>query len=332
MRILVLGGTAWLGRELAARAVAAGHDVVCLARGEAGPHAPGTRLVRADRDADTGLAAVADRSWDAVLDVARRPSHVRRAVRDLRTGHYVLVSTGNVYADTLTAGQDEAGPLLPPGDENGTPEGYGAAKVACERAVLEVYEGRCTIARSGLLGGPGDPHDRAAYWPWRFAHPSGAEVLVPDAGAQATALLDVRDLASWLLRCVAETVAGVFNTTGPVTPMAEHLAVAAAVGGGTARTVPVPEDWLREHGVEHWAGRRSLPLWLPETMAGFCAHRSDRAYAAGLAPRPLSDTLSDVLLWRAGLDREWSAGLADTEERDLLGAWHADRPGGGGQR
>lgn len=320
----MLGGTAWLGRLIAGRAVAAGHEVVCAARGDSGAPADGAGWVRVDRDRDDGLAAVADDRWDAVLDVSRQPGHVRRAVRDLGADHWVLVSTGNVYADTLTVGLDETAALLEPLEgDTASPQEYGAGKVACEQAVREALGDRCTIARAGLLGGPGDQFDRAAYWPWRFAHPSGPEVLVPDVGEQATALLDARDLAAWLVRCATERVIGVFDATGPALPLAEHLTVAAEVGGSGARPVPVGSTWLREQGVAEWAGERSLPLWLPEDMRGFTSRRSERARTAGLARRPLRETLADVLTWREAVDRPWNAGLTDEEERELLRRWHA---------
>ncbi len=185
MRILVLGGTAWVGREVAARASAAGHDVVCVARGESGEPADGVRLVRADRDRPYALEPFAADSWDAVVDVSRQPGQVRRAAEALaHAPHFVFVSTASVYADTVTPGLDESTPLLEPleHDVMASMEEYGAAKVACEQAVQDVYGGRCTIARAGLIGGPGDWSDRTGYWPSRCAAPSNAagSVLAPD--------------------------------------------------------------------------------------------------------------------------------------------------------
>lgn len=324
MRLLVLGGTAWLGREVATQALAAGHEVACLARGASGEPAAGTSLVVADRDADDGLADVSGESWDAVVDVARQPGQVRRAVRDLdRAGHYVFVSTGNVYADHLTTGLDESAERLPAldGDTMASMADYGEAKVACEDAVLEAFGERATIARSGLIGGPGDASDRSGYWPFRFSRPSNREgqVLAPDTRDQGTAVIDVRDLARWLVRCAADRTGGVFNAAGPVLPLGEHLQACREVAGHTGEIAWRSPSWLRAHRVQEWSGPRSLPLWLPEDETGFTTQSNAAARAAGLDLRPLESTLADTLAWRLeDPDRALGAGLSHAEERELL--------------
>ncbi|MEP6814810.1 MAG: NAD-dependent epimerase/dehydratase family protein [Marmoricola sp.] len=329
MRMLVLGGTAWLGREVASQALEAGHDVVCVARGTSGEPAPGVRMVTADRDHDDALAAVAGESWDAVVDVARQPGQVRRAARDLsHASHFVFVSTGNVYADHLRTGQDESAARLEPltGDAMGSMEEYGAAKVSCEDVVLDVFGDRATIARSGLIGGPGDTSDRSGYWPFRFSRPSNAEatVLAPDVQDLGTAVIDVRDLAAWLVLCAVERVAGAFNAAGSVVPLGEHLRSCREVTGHRGEIAWAAPDWLRENGVQEWTGPRSMPLWLPDEELGFTAHRNAAALSAGLSPRPLESTLADTLAWRlVAPDRALGSGLTDTEETDLL----ARRPG-----
>ena len=195
MKLLVLGGTAWVGHTVAATALAAGHHVKCLARGVDVPD--GTVLVHADRDRDDALASVAAEHWDAVIDVARQPGHVRRAVRDREpmVERYVFVSSGNVYASQKEIGQNEDALRLDPlnADVMASMEDYGAAKVACENAVLAGFgSSRTVIARAGLIGGPGDLSGRSGYWPWRFAHPSGGDgaVLVPDAPELPTAIIE----------------------------------------------------------------------------------------------------------------------------------------------
>jgi nucleoside-diphosphate-sugar epimerase len=324
MRLLVLGGTAWLGREVAAQARDADHDVVCVARGTSGQPAPGVRLVVADRDADGALAGLAGESWDAVVDVSRQPGQVRRAVRELAAaGHFVFVSTGNVYADHRTSGLDESADRLEPlaGDRMDSMEEYGEAKVACEDAVLDAFGGRATIARSGLIGGPGDTSDRTGYWPFRFARPSSdaATVLAPDVQGQGTAVIDVRDLAGWLLRCAAEGVGGVFNATGSVVPLGEHLQACREVTGHRGDIAWTSPDWLREHDVQEWAGPRSLPLWLPDDELGLTSHSNAAAVSAGLLLRPLESTLADTLAWRLeDPGRELGSGLTDAEETELL--------------
>ncbi|MGL5928449.1 MAG: NAD-dependent epimerase/dehydratase family protein, partial [Dermatophilaceae bacterium] len=199
MKILVLGGTAWLGRTVAQEVLRRGHESTCLARGSA-PAPEGASFVTADRDDEAALVEVAGVHWDAVVDVSRQPGQVRRAVRDLSTEHYVFVSTGNVYASFDRLEQDEDAALRAPlhGDVMDDMETYGEAKVACEQAVL-AGDAPATIVRSGLIGGPGDDSGRSGYWPWRFAHPVSEEVVVPDDPDFPVALVDVRDLADWVV-------------------------------------------------------------------------------------------------------------------------------------
>ncbi len=330
MRLLILGGTAWLGRHIATAAVDLGHDVTCLARGSSGDVPDGAVLVRADRDEPTSYDEVSRAEWDVVIDVALQPGHVRRAVAALRdrSGAFVFISSGNVYADHREPGGDEQRALLPPldGDVMQTMESYGEAKVACERHVLGAYgPERSLIARVGLIGGPGDPFDRSGYWPLRFARPAGDDgtVLVPDAPGLPTQVIDVRDLAAWVVHSGIRGVRGIFNVCGDTIPFREHLDVARRVAGHTGPVVAAGAQWLLAHGVEPWMGERSLPLWLADpAWAGFNSMDSSRARAAGLVTRPLDETLADTLAWEllrthAGPRR---AGLTDEDERSLLAA------------
>ena len=321
MRLLVLGGTAWLGRTVAEEAVARGHDVTCLARGSA-PPPDGVRFVVADRDVDDGLAEVAGKAWGAVVDVSRQPGQVRRAVRDLTAHHWVFVSTGNVYAAFAEVEQGEDSPLRGPldGDVMEDMETYGEAKVACEAAVRGGGS-TATIVRSGLIGGPGDWSGRTGYWPWRFAHPLGDEVVVPAALDFPCALVDVRDLAAWLVLAAEQRLDGVFNATGPTTTLGDVLAAAAAVSGSSARPRPVPVERLRELDVQGWMGPASLPLWIDDPdWRGFATMDTTRARAAGLTTRPLDQTLRDVLAFEETRDEPRRAGLTDDEERRVLDA------------
>ncbi|MDM7988938.1 oxidoreductase [Arthrobacter sp. zg-Y877] len=327
MKLLILGGTAWLGHQTAAAAVSAGHEVTCAARGTSGKPPAGAAFLQIDRDADDGLASAADRHWDAVIDVSRQPGQVRRAVRGLRgaADFYVFVSTGNVYASQREWGQDEDAALLAPltDDVMGSMENYGPAKVACEQAVTEGFgSGSRAIVRSGLIGGPGDTSGRSGYWPLRFAR--GGRVLVPDVPRQPTQLIDVRDLAQWLVQVAEERTAGVFNAVGDTVPFAEHLEAAAAVAGPpgvAAVAVPAPARWLREQDVNEWSGPRSLALWLEDPdWHGMNARSNARARQAGLQLRPLRQTLADTLAWEeaAGVARPRGAGLTQAEESELL--------------
>lgn len=328
MRLLILGGTAWLGREVARSAIDAGHDVTCLARGSAGAVAEGATLVVADRDDPGAYDEVAGEEWDAVVDVARQPGHVRRAVAALvdRAGHFVFVSSCSVYADHSVPGADESAELLPAleGDVMETMETYGEAKVACESAVVEGFGAQCSaLLRAGLIVGRGDGSDRAGYWPMRFAHPAGDDgaVLVPDAPDLGMQLIDVRDLAEWTVSVAAARLPGAFNATGPAQPLADVLNAARSVAGHSGPLVPATQEWLQQHEVGFWSGPRSLPLWLPlPEYAGFGTRDTSSAIAAGLRTRPLADTFGDALAWEEelGVDRDRTAGLSPAEERELL--------------
>jgi nucleoside-diphosphate-sugar epimerase len=330
MRLLVLGGTAWLGGYLATTARDRGHAVTCLARGESGATPTGVAFVRADRDAPDAYQEIADSEWDAVIDVSRQPGQVRQAAQALaaRAGFFVYVSSGNVYADHSTPGADESAALLPAldGDVMASMETYGPAKVACERHVLNAFGAdRSLIARVGLIGGPGDTSGRTGYWPLRFSRPAAADgsVLVPDVPHLSTQVIDVRDLATWLVLVGERRLAGVFNVVGETLPLAEHLATARTVAGHTGPLVAVDADWLEAHDVSTWMGERSLPLWLPlPEYAGFSSRDGSAARAAGLVHRPLAETLADTLAWEQTLDRHRTrrAGLSEEDERDLLRA------------
>ncbi|WP_256041355.1 NAD-dependent epimerase/dehydratase family protein [Cryobacterium sp. SO1] len=328
MRFLILGGTAWLGSTIATAAMHHGHRVTCLARGESGQVPAGIRFVRGDRSRPDAYAEVASEGWDVVVDVSRQPGQVADAVQALgeRAASYTFVSSGNVYADAATPGQDERGKLLEalPGDVIESMESYGEAKVACEDRVLAGFGAdRSLIVRSGLIGGPGDLSDRSGYWPLRFREPAGADgsVLVPDTPGLLTQLIDVRDLAEWIVDAGEDGTTGIFNATGETVTLAEHLSVARAVAGHTGPIVGAAAHWLLDHEVGPWSGPRSLPLWLPlPDYAGFNARDGAAARAAGLVTRPLAQTLADTLRWERLRVPEGPrrAGLADADELALL--------------
>ncbi|KRE62966.1 oxidoreductase [Nostocoides sp. Soil756] len=331
MRMLVLGGTAWLGGVVAEEALRRGHEVTCLARGSAAAPARAS-FVAADRDLDDGLAPVAGTRWDAVVDVSRQPGQVRRAVRDLDTGHWMFVSTANVYATFGALEQTEEAPRRAPlaGDVLPDMERYGEAKVACEDAVLAA-PATATVARSGLIGGPGDDSGRTGYWPWRFAHPVGERVVVPGDLDFPCALVDVRDLAAFLVTAAERRLDGVVNVTGPTVRLGEVLDAAARVAGSAARPLPVAAQRLRELGVGAWMGPASLPLWIDDPgWRGFATLDTTRARAAGLVTRPLKETLHDALAWEEGSrSSPRRAGLTDDEERRVLDALSRDEGSAG---
>lgn len=320
MQLLVLGGTAFLGSEVARQAVARGWSVTCAARGRSGSFPDGVRAVTLDRDAEDGLQQLAGQPWDAVVDLARRPGQVRRAVRDLSARHWVFVSTVNVYADQASRNQDESAALLPlPPETTTEPSEYGPAKVACELIIRGT--GSWTIARAGLIAGPGDGSGRLGYWPWRFARDRTAPVLVPADDDQPVQVIDVRDLAGWLLDCAAARTAGVFNACGTPTNLGEVLAAARRVAGHTGPVLSASPDWLAEHRVEAWMGERSLPLWVggDSGLWGFEDFCNHRVLDAGLALRPLADTLRDTLDWETGERAEQrEAGIEDADHDELI--------------
>jgi nucleoside-diphosphate-sugar epimerase len=322
--LLILGGTAWLGRELAAQAAAAGIAVTCLARGESGPVPDGVTLVAADRSRAGAYDGVGGRRWDAVIDVSWQPDHVGSALDALaeEAAHWTYVSSGSVYSDTRTPGLDEGAELVAPMLAGpATVEDYGPAKAGCEALVSAALGERALLARVGLIGGPGDPSDRFGYWVSRFALARDQAVLVPDEPALSTQVVDVRDLATFLLACAGTGASGPVNVVGEARRLPEVIDASARVAGFAGQAVPVSSTWLADHDVQAWSGPRSLPLWLPlPEYAGFGSRSDARAVALGLARRSLETTLADVLADERtrGLDRPRRAGLTRVEESDLL--------------
>ncbi|QVQ51489.1 epimerase [Spiractinospora alimapuensis] len=321
MEILLLGGTAFLGRHIAVAAAARGHEVTCVARGS-NPAPDGIELVVADRDEDQGLAPVGGHHWDAVIDVSRQPGQVRRAVRDLHCSHWVFVSSGNVYADFSALEQDERSAVRAPleGDVMEDMSSYGESKVACEAAIRSAGSSS-TIVRSGLIGGPDDDSGRSGYWPWRFAHSTGDDVIVPDDPGFPCAMIDVRDLAAWIVSAAEQRLDGVFNATGPTISLGEVLAVSAQAARSQVPARPVPAARLAELGVGCWMGPASLPLWIDKPdWRGFATLDTTRARANGLVTRPLLDTLRDALAYENRRGGARRTGLDDAEERRVRAA------------
>jgi 2'-hydroxyisoflavone reductase len=322
MRLLVLGGTRFLSQATAADAVARGHEVTCAARGESGDVPAGARHVVLDREAPDSSAL--DGEWDAVVDVARTPSWVADALGALaeRVPHWTFVSTISVYAETATpGGSQDTLPVLPPitdDVEQDTPEAYGASKVACEQYV-QARAQEALVVRPGLIVGPGDPSGRFSYWPERLAE--GGAVLAPESPDLPAQVIDVRDLAGWIVTCAENRLTGVYDATGHASNLGVMLEEVSRSVGGDAELVWVDAGFLREHDVDYWAGSRSLPLWLPYEASGLAAHDVSAAFAAGLTTRPIADTARDTLDWLRSAEDPTRTGLTRAEERDLLDAW-----------
>jgi len=317
VKLLVLGGTRFLGRALVHDALARGHDVTLFNRGQTNAELfPEAERVRGDRTRD--LAALRGREWDAVLDVATfLPRVVRLSVDALRTAaaRYVYVSSVSVYADQSVPPVEGAAvaELGDPDDER--IESYGALKAACERVVQDA-DPEALIVRPGLIVGPHDPTDRFTYWPVRVAE--GGEVLAPGSPDDPVQFVDVRDLAAWILDAAERGTAGVFNATGTSRPFGELLEACRAVCRSDARFTWIASETLLAAGVEEWMG---IPLWIA-SPGWQAANRVvvDKAIGAGLRFRPLEETIRDTLAWHA--DREWPAaegvGLSRERERELL--------------
>jgi 2'-hydroxyisoflavone reductase len=314
--ILILGGTGWLGREVALSARAAGNAVTCLARGKAGDVADETALVRADRSNPNAYADVADRDWDNVIELSWNHEFAVGALHSLaeRAAHWTLISTVSVYASNANPGADERDEVVEPLDL----EDYGQAKVSVERASAAALSDRLLIVRPGLIAGPGDPSDRFGYWVARMALAGSEPVLSMQTGGRTAQAIDVRDLAEFTARA---TGAGILNAVGVSLPLEDALSRMAPIARFSGDCVDATDEWLLEHNVNYWAGPRSLPLWLPLEDAAMTT-RSNAAYlAAGGALRDVDETLRDILAdERArGLGRERRAGLTRSEELGLLG-------------
>jgi 2'-hydroxyisoflavone reductase len=332
MRLLVLGGTLFLGRQIVDSGQARGHELTLFNRGRTDPSPiAGVEQIHGDREQD--LARLAGRSWDAVIDTSGYwPRAVRASAEMLaeNVDRYVFVSSISAYGRFPELGMDEDAATAPdpPADASDVMEHYAELKASCERMVEGVLPGRTVVIRPGLIVGPLDPTDRFTYWVRRLAE--GGRVLAPRAPDQPVQLIDVRDLADWSVRMAEHGAAGAYNATGPAEtltfgPLLERVAAAA---GRRSELVWIDEDRLAEAGVLAWD---ELPVWLdlPRNgdFRGLCAVDIGRALDAGLELRALEETVADTLAWdrqraqmpgppgetplppRAGLTREREAEL-----------------------
>ena len=328
MKLLVLGGTRFLGRATVECALSRGHAVTLFHRGRTNPDLfPGLERILGDRDG--GLAALGGRRWDAVIDccgyLPRVVGDSARVLRDT-VERYLFVSSISVYAWPPARGFDESHArivLADPGVEDVTGETYGGLKALCEDAVEAAFGTRSTIVRPGLIVGPHDPTDRFPYWPRRLAR--GGTVLAPGDPGQPVQFIDVRDLGAWIVDTVEHDRSGRWQATGPgeLLTMRAFLERAAAALDVRPRFEWVDESFLLERGVSPWT---ELPLWERAAESDFSTADCTRAIAAGLSFRPLEATVRDTLAWdrtREDGARPASPALTDAREAELLGVWAA---------
>lgn len=316
-RILLLGGTGWLGRQIATAARDSGDEVFCLARGQSGNVPEGVVLVQADRllpgayDNLTG-------EWDDVIELAYEPELVGPALDALASGaaHWTLVSSVSVYADNCTPGADETAELIKPKDLTAYPD----AKVAAEEVTTKYVGDRLLIARPGLIVGPGDPSDRFGYWPARL-HRNGL-VLTPTTNRRFVQVIDVDDLAPWIVKAGTDQRVGPVNAVGPAHTMDAFFHETSIATAFEGELHAVHDDALLAHDIRYWAGPRSLPLWLPIKDSSFAQRDGTAFVAAGGHLRPLSETIARALVdeMDRGVDRTRRSGLTAAEERAVLHA------------
>lgn len=321
-RILILGGTGFLGPKTIDAALARGHSITVFNRGKREKLQPLTQQVEhlygnrdpklpadeANPQGPVGLAQLEGKQWDVVIDNSGYfPRHVEASAKLLagNAGRYIFISSISAYAENPAAGGDETAKLAELADPTVETmgkefENYGGLKVLCERAVTAAFGAeRAAIVRPGFIVGPGDPTDRFTYWPARIA--AGGEVLAPGSADDPLQWIDVRDLGEWLVTLAEQGTAGTFNAVGPDSPgrWGTVLDTCVALSGAKAKLVWVPAAWLDKHGM---AGEDAFPIWIPpvDKLAGFHRWKNERARAAGLAFRPIGDTVKGLLDWLPG--------------------------------
>ena len=329
LRLLILGGTRFIGPHFVETALARGHQVTLFNRGRTNPgRVKNVETLQGDRNGQ--LEALKDRQWDAVLDTSAFVPRIVRLSAELlapSVSHYVFVSSISVYA-SFARPNDENSPLGKITDEtiekvdNDT---YGPLKALCEQTAERVMPGRTTILRPGLIVGPDDNTDRFTYWPARVAR--GGEVMAPGARADGIQVIDVRDLAAFALLCIEQRIVGAYNLVSPVGQfnMGGLLDASVAAAKSDARVTWVPASFLAKHKVEGWT---DMPVWVDAVgdEAAFALTSAERALTQGLKVRPLSDTVRDTLAWHLSRPAEQQVklktGITPEREQDVLAAWH----------
>lgn len=325
MKILILGGTKFLGRHLVVAAQEKGHDVTLFNRGETNPNLfQDIKKLKGDRDGH--LDALRGQKWDVVIDTS---GYVPRVVSQTASllenavDHYIFISSISVYKDFSYVNMDEEAPVGKLEDENveDVQQYYGQLKALCEKEVLSIFGQRALVVRPGLIVGPYDSSDRFTYWVHRFS--MGGDVLIPGKPNRHIQFIDARDLSEWIIRMAEQRVSGTMNATGPETALAMVDFVQELV-----RTIPnaghpvwVEDRFLSSKQIDEFI---ELPLWISEHTGwpGFLDVNIDRAIQHGLTYRPLRETIVDTLNWNQQRNpNELLAGLTLEKERQLLSEW-----------
>lgn len=326
LKILILGGTNFLGPHLVEEFQRHGHEITLFNRGTQDPGCSNVEMLRGNRDGD--LTALQDRWWDAIIDTSGHLPRVVEASSKLlskATNHYTFISTIGVYKDFHSMNIDENYPvavLENEANEEINEKTYGALKASCEKVIEKHFSNHFLVIRPGLIVGPRDPTNRFSYWPLRIM--DGGEILAPGAPTQNLQFIDVRDLAKWIVSMVEKQEIGFYNATGPSMPLTfeELLKTCSQISNKKICLTWVNEDFLIEHGVQDWV---ELPLWLSyqRNMPGFLNINSRKAIQAGLTFSPLAHTISAIIDWEEHSKKDdISIGMDRKKEQNLLKVWH----------
>jgi 2'-hydroxyisoflavone reductase len=342
LRILILGGTGFTGPFQVKYALARGHKVTVFNRGKTHPGELPEGVEQLIGDRNGQLDALKGRKWDVVIDnPTMLPKWVHDAAEILKgnVDRYVFISTISVYANTAKPGTDETAPLAKYDGADAMKETrdtvvaskfvlYGPLKALSEKEVEKWFPGKSLIIRPGLIVGPGDETDRFTYWPVRIDR--GGEVLAPGNPGDPVQFIDARDLAEWTIRMVEQEATGIYNATGPATPltiggMLEGIKTAL---GSDAKFTWVPADFLEKEKVAPWS---DMPVWVPPSgeEGGLGAVSIKRALDKGLTFRPLAVTARDTLAWFRSQPKErqekLKAGITPEREAEVLKDWGGEK-------
>lgn len=339
MKILIIGGTKFLGHHLVAAALERNHEVTLFNRGKySNENFENVEQIRGDRNSD--LDKLKNRNWDALIDTCGYlPQTVKLSAEFLKgaVNQYVFISSGSVYSDVRKPNYDENTPTAqltneqkkevekidPQGELTGPILGeyYGALKALCEEAAANAMPGRVLNVRAGMIVGAFDRTDRFGYWVMRVS--KGGQVLAPGTPENPVQLIDARDLSEWIIKMIENGENGIYNATGKPFELTfgKMLGEMKNVSGSDAEFVWASEEFLKEENVAPWS---EMPFYLSESddeIKNFLTMNVDKALSKGLSFRPLSDTIREAFDWRKTVDEKLKAGISADREKELLQKW-----------